>query len=213
MKKIICLLLLAVNIFCVTASADTTELTETDKKDLYNFEIMIGDENGNLRLKDNITRAELCKMICVALGFKNNNEIKHTVTEDFYDVTTNHWAYTYIQIASGLSLIENIENGYFRPDDSITLEDTIKIIVTALGYKPKAEKEGYINIAEKIGLMNKNSFEFKKYTLREDAAYLISNALDIPLLQQTSFGKDAEYTVMDGTDSIPLITLRTNLKK
>ena len=61
--------------------------------------------------------------------------------------------------------------------------------------------------------MNKNSFEFKKYTLREDAAYLISNALDVPLLQQTSFGKDAEYTVMDGTDNIPLITLRTNLKK
>lgn len=110
-----------------------------------------------------------------------------------------------------------MRNGYFKPDESITVLDAVKIIVTALGYKPKAERggypDGYINVAEEIGLINKNDFEFKTYATREEVAYLIFRCLDIPLMQQTSFGADAVYNIMDGTANLPLITLRKNMEE
>lgn len=215
MKKIICLIVVLVNIFSMIVSASAIQLSETAKNDLYNYGIMIGDQNGDLRLEDNITRAEFCKMICVTLGFKNTATIQHTVVEDFYDVDTEHWAYHYIQTARGLALVEGVGNGYFNPNENITVQDTVKIIVTALGYKPKAEKEGYpigyINVSEEIGLINENDFDLTDYATREEVAYLISTCLDIPLLQQTSFGKDPDYTIMDGTNNVPLITLRKNI--
>ena len=217
MKKIICLILVFANILCMIVSANAIQLTETAKKDLYDFGIMIGDENGDLRLEDNITRAEFCKMICVSLGFKDVATMQHTVIEDFYDVDAEHWAYHYIQTARGLALVEGDGNGYFAPNENIILQDAVKIIVSALGYKPKAEIEeypaGYINVAESIGLIKKNELEYKNCATREEIAYLISTCLDIPLLQQTSFGKDPDYTVMDGTNSVPKITLRINLTK
>lgn len=217
MKKLLCLIVVLANIMYITVSANAITLTETAKTDLHNYGIMIGDENGDLRLADNITRAEFCKMICAALGFKDAKSIRHSVVEDFYDVDTNHWAYDYIQTANGLGLVEGVGNGYFNPDKNITLQDTIKIIVTALGYKYEAEKDGYpdgyINVAQEIALINKNDFVWNEYATREEIAYLVSASLDIPLMQQTSFGTDPEYTVMDGCDSIPLVTLRKNFLK
>ncbi|MBR3933678.1 MAG: S-layer homology domain-containing protein [Clostridia bacterium] len=212
MKKVICLIIVLANIFCIPTSAKEIKVTDAIKNDLFNYEIMIGDENGDLRLKDNITRAEFCKMICVTQGFKDGETLKNTVVENFYDVDQNHWAYDYIQTARGLGLIEGVGNGYFNPDESITVQDSIKIIVTTLGYKPKAEKEGYpngyINIAEEIGLINKADFVLNNYATREEVAYLIYTSLDIPLLFQTAFGKECEYTVMDGSDGTPLVTVR-----
>ena len=212
MKKLICLIVVLANIFSITVSADVIRLTEEAKNDLYTYGIMTGDQNGDLRLEDNITRAEFCKMICVTLGFK---DIQLSVIEDFYDVDTKHWAYHYIQMAKGLALIEDIGNGYFNPDENITVQDIVKIIVTALGYKPKAEKEaypaGYINVAEEIGLIKKNEFDMEKYATREETACLISACLDIPLLQQTSFGQEQNYTIMNGINNVPLITLRKNI--
>lgn len=212
MKKIICLITVLISIFSIIVSADVIHLSEEAKRDLYNFGIMIGDQNGDLKLKDNITRAEFCKMICVALGFKN---IQPSVVEDFYDVDTEHWAYHYIQTARGLALVEGIGNSCFAPDKNISIQDSVKIIVTALGYKPEAEKEGYpegyINKAEQIGLTDSDKFIFQNYATREEVALLISKSLDIPLMQQTSFGKEAVYTVMNGEDGIPLVTLRRNL--
>ena len=96
MKKIICLIVVLVNIFSMIVSANAIQLSETAKSDLYNYGIMVGDQNGNLRLEDNITRAEFCKMICVTLNYK---DIQLSVMEDFYDVDTEHWAYHYIQTA------------------------------------------------------------------------------------------------------------------
>ncbi len=214
MKKIICLIMVLANTISMAVSANAIQLTETAKKDLYNYGIMIGDENGDLRLEDNITRAEFCKMICVTLGFK---DIQLSVIEAFYDVDTTHWAYHYIQTAKGLALVEGVGNGYFNPNENITVLDAVKIIVIALGYKPKAEKEGYpggyINVAEEIGLIKKNEFDMEKYATREETAYLISTCLDIPLLQQTSFGQDQNYTIMNGINNVPLITLRKNMTK
>ena len=88
MKKLLCLIVVLANIMYITVSANAITLTETAKTDLHNYGIMIGDENGDLRLADNITRAEFCKMICAALGFKDAKSIRHSVVEDFYDVDT-----------------------------------------------------------------------------------------------------------------------------
>ena len=215
MKKIICLIIILLNLISVPVLSASVSLSENAQNELYSYGIMRGDGNGDLRLEDNITRAEFCKMICVSLGYGNAKELNHSVVEDYYDVDINHWAYDYIQLSRNLGLTDGFEPGYFKPDENIIVQDTIKIIVTALGYKPKAEGEGYpngyINIAEKIGLINKSDFKFKKNASRQEVAYLIHSCLDIPILSLSSFGKDAEYVVMDGTNNIPLLTLRNGI--
>ena len=213
MKKTICLII-TISIICLTVSANEL-LTDKTIKDLYDFGIMQGDENGDLRLKDNISRAEFCKMVCVALGFKNISSNQLFVVEDFYDVNPEHWAYGYIQTAKGLSLIDGVGKGYFNPNGNIKICDAVKILISALGYETKTEKisypQGYLTIAEDISLIKKEEFQAEKYAIREEIAYLISTALDIPILRQTSFGSIINYEAMDGKDGRPLITLRINL--
>lgn len=213
MKKILCLIIALINIFCF-ANAENFPLSEEEKTDLYNLGIMKGDENGNLNLDDSVTRAEFSKMICTALGFSEFSEITLPLAEEFHDVKKDHWAYYHIQIAKSLHLIDGVGNGYFSPDDNITLQDAVKITVCALGYKEKVTGEyptGYIKKAEEISLI-KNPLKYaENYASRAETAHLIAIALDIPLMKQTTFGKNPEYTVMDGTDEKPLITLRTQL--
>jgi len=214
MKKFICFICIIATLFSITVSASPV-LTEKAMKDLYEYGIMTGNENGDLRLEENVSRAEFSKMICAALGFKNTKTAQLFVVEDFLDVNENHWAYGYIQIARGLALIEGIGKGYFNPDGNIKIQDAVKITVAALGYETKTKKtsypEGYLSIAEEIGLTKKDEFPPEKYATRKEVAYLISNALDIPLNKQTAFGSIIKYEIMDGKDGRALITLRTNL--
>jgi len=210
LKRLVCFIVI-VAVLSVTAFAENMKLSESAEKDLYNLGIMIGDGKGNLRLNDEVTRAELSKMICVALGYKDILASDLSVTEDFYDVGKEHWAYCYIQIASSLALIKG-NDGYFNPNGNVTLEESIRAIICALGYKPEAEERGYIEVAEEIGLIESTVLKKDENTIREECAYLISICLDIPLLQQTSFGKNPQYAPMNGTNNTPLITLRTKLK-
>lgn len=209
LKRIACFIFIVI-ILSITVFSENIMLDKTMEKDLYNYGIMVGDVDGRLRLNDYTTRAEFSKMLCVALGYKDISLSNLSVREDFYDITAEHWAYCYIQIVSAQSLLEG-DNGYFNPNENLTLEETIKSIICALGYKPEAEKKGYFEIAEKIGLIELTKVKKDKYVTREECAFLIFKCLDIPLLQLTSFGKNPQYTVMDGNNT-PLITLRTKLK-
>ena len=212
MKRIITFCLIVLLIVTQTAYASEFKLEDSQQRELFDFGIMIGDGNGNLRLNDYVTRAEFCKMICVAMGFQNSTDNNLTVVEDFYDVDMKHWAYPYIQIARGLKLMEGNENGYFSPDQSVSLREVVQIIVTALGYQPKALEEnasdGYLMLSKEIGLLYNLETEWDISATREQASYLIAKSLDIPILQQTSFGSDNKYSVMNGENGVPLITFR-----
>lgn len=196
--------------FCVSAN----DFSEEKLKTLYDYGIFQCDEKGNLNLENNITRAEFCKVIISSLGIS-----KESLTDKgqpfFTDVDDKHWGYLYIQNAKTLSLIDGYEDGSFKPDSDISLNETIKIVIDALGYETKATELGgypdvYKKLSEKFGLTTAQT-DYSKTALRKEVAEIIYNALDVPLMKITGFGADKTYVVMDGTEDNALETLRLNL--
>lgn len=96
-------------------------------------------ENGNLNTESPITRAELAKMLCVAGGLTAEGS---TDASAFTDVTPAHWAYAYICAAKDAGLVVGDENGFFNPEAHVTNEETVKMIVSLIGYSPMAVSTG-----------------------------------------------------------------------
>lgn len=218
MKKVFSLLLVATCVLMSVSVVGARELTKEQQKDLYSYRIMVGDENGDLRLEDNITKAEAIKMICCAKSIDvdtNDNLINDMV---FDHISQNHWAIKYINHAKTIGIIDSDEKNCINPDDQITYSEIIKMIVSVLGYSPMADARGgypngYLMVATQLGLTKSLSIKYDGVASRNDVAILISNALDIPIMQQSSFGANAEYQVMDGKNETKLITLRSILNE
>lgn len=212
MKKIFSVVLMVMQLLIVTVFADGIQLKDTQKDDLYNLGIMTGDENGDLRLNDKITRAEAAKMICIAGNIylpTNNGE------NIFNDVAADHWAYKYIYAAKENKIINGDGNGNFNPENNIINEEIVKMIVCLLEYREMAEQQsgypaGYTATAAKIGITSNLNLKTKTPATRNDVAIMICNALDVPIMAEKREDEDDNtvYVVLDGKDGIPFSSIR-----
>ncbi len=212
MKKILSIVLVGLQLLTVTAFANAKELTDAQKEDLYSLGIMTGDENGDLRLEDNITRCEAVKMICVAGNIKPTLDFNENI---FNDVNGSHWAYKYITTAKENKIINGDENGNFNPESNITNEEIVKMIVCLLGYSEMAEMKGgypagYTAVASQLGITKGLKLTTNTPAIRRDVAIMISNALDTPIMAQKSEGEseDTIYIILDGKNDVPFVSIR-----
>ncbi len=212
MKKVVGLLLL---IF-VLASVTSVFASQPDEKQLEvlkKYGIMTGDPDGNLRLDDTITRAEAAKMIVTAQNYASASTRTFEKSE-FPDVWDTHWAKDYINIAKKRNIVEGDEHGNFNPEADITNEELVKLLVNILGYEPMAEDAGgypagYLITGAKIGLTNGLSFVIGEAATRGDAAIMLANALEIPLMALVRWSTAAEekYVIFNGEDTAERITV------
>lgn len=167
------------------------------------LKIMIGDESGKFRLDDTIIRSEVAKMAVHALGLEDAAEAAKGTTK-FDDVNTEHWANGYINIATQQGLIEGDGDGNFRPNDSITYAEAMAIMVRATGYDISARDkggypQGYITVGTSNGLSKNVTGTSADPISRGNVAYLTTNALEVKLMEQTSYGSSVKYEVTDKT--------------
>lgn len=217
MKKVLHILLCMTLFASVCLPASANELSDKQLSTLYEYGIFQGDESGELNLDKNITRAEFCKVVLSSLGYSKDVLREFDDIEDFIDVEESHWAYLYIHNAQKLSLIDGYGNGYFAPESNINMNEVIKIIINSLGYESQAQElggypEGYISVANKLGLTKNIEYATEEVAVREEVASIIYTALDIPLMQRVEFGDRIVYKVMDGTEDSPLITWNLRFK-
>ncbi len=83
-------------------------------------------QSGDFRPNEYITRAEFCTMLAKLLGVSSDNPVA------FADVVDNSAA-KYIQALYELGYIGGYPNGEFRPDNSITRAEVVKIVNLAIG--------------------------------------------------------------------------------
>ena len=194
MKKILCLLLSLILIFAtfnvVAAEPNPVPNSVSVMQQLGYIE---GDENGELNLEKSITRAEFAAMITRVLDFT----VSGYATQIFSDVPADHWAAGYIATCAGLEIINGYGNGNFGPEDVITYEQAIKMVVCALGYEPMAVSKGgyptgYLATANLIKIT-----EDVKDNTRESVITLVYNALTTPKMAQTSFGSETVFEALD----------------
>ncbi len=110
MKKKIVFILCTIVILCVGSlvSAATTlkDIKNTKYEDSVNTLITLGLVNGypedsTYRPNNTVTRAEMAKMMVVALGEEGKVASASKTKTKFKDMN-NHWAYAYVNIASEL---------------------------------------------------------------------------------------------------------------
>ncbi len=137
MKKVISITLS----LCVLLAGIIPAYGITDKntveKTVVALGIMTGDENGNLNLTKNVTRAEFAKMLVKASSFKDLIQGLSGFSI-FKDVKHTHWASDYIKTVVQEKWMVGYVDGTFRPDNLITYEEAASSILKLLGYDTSA---------------------------------------------------------------------------
>ena len=179
---------------------------------LWEYNIMTMDDTGSFAPDQPVTRAAMAKMLMAAQNITTGPEVPVT----FSDVAADHWAAHYIGLAQSAKLINGFEDGTFRPEESVTPEQVVKMVVCLLGYEPTAREKGgypngYMAVAKEIGLLDnvKNDEMNVSVCTRQTIAHILDRALDLPLMMPVfiSTPEKTEYAVFDGLGDRPLETL------
>ena len=209
MKKIIGLLLCVCMVFGmntgVMAYSDVEEGTCVSEavSVLSDLSVFNGFEDGSFQPEATVTRAQMAKVICEILGY---SKVASTTT-NFTDVPAEHWASGYINTINGLGIINGYGNGMYGPEDTVSYEQAVKMVVCALGYEPMAISKGgwsagYISVASSIKLT-----EGVYGSTRGDIAVLVYNAINTPVMEQTAYGSEIKYEILNGTSGREYKTL------
>ena len=183
--------------------------------------IMEGYPDGTFKGENYITRAEMAKIFCYMWGIHLRGTILQRNTI-FSDVTSEHWASGYIWIAEMQEIINGIGDGTFRPDDPITYEQAIKMIVITLGYSAHAELKGgypngYIDVAEDLDITTGMKFMQTDFATRSDIATFVEKAMEIPFWSKITYyayeptlnekasmnRNERNYTILEYLSNIP----------
>lgn len=103
-------------------------------KKLTDKNVVSGDEHGNFRPNDSITRAEFIKCLVVAAGIYDEN-----AECEFDDVEKDSWYYRYIASAYNKGLINGVDKNLFEPLGNIKRQD-IAVMIYRTGKIGKSDK-------------------------------------------------------------------------
>lgn len=166
--------------------------------------IMVGDAGtGSFRPEDDIKRSEMAKVAVYASGLEDIANNSNFPTR-FPDVSSRHWASGAINVAESQGMVIGDNNGNFRPDDPVSLQEAVTIMVRSMGYEPVAQSNGgfpggYMYVASSNQLLKGITATAKGAASRGDIAQLVFNALTVNLMEQTGFGTNVSYEVVDKT--------------
>lgn len=182
------LTLAPMNIFA--AESENTAFSDMKITDYYaeaatvleELGIISGYPDGTYGAEKSITRAEMAAIICRIIDKQADADAAKGETA-FDDVSSEHWASGYINVASKLGIINGDGDGNFRPEDEVKFEEAIKMLVCALGYADGVEidendwSKAYLEIAEEKGITESLQGEKGKSATRGDIAVMSYNGI------------------------------------
>lgn len=188
MKRIVSIALCVLLVLSILAAAFANVFaaepsTMPKEEDIINIvgalEIMNGDENGNLNLEKNVTRAEFIKMALCTSTLKSSVNVGST-SSLFSDVRASHWAIGYVSVGVKNGFIKGYLDGTFRPDNHVTLEEAATVMLRIMGYSeldsgkyPETQLAKY----EELDMNNAISAKRGDTLTRRECMYLMYNAL------------------------------------
>ena len=172
------------------AFSDQSKIKNTEAVDACTaLNIIGGYPDGSFKPEGNITRAEVTKMICVALNGGKEPNLATNATPTFSDVRTNAnsaWAEKYIESCASQGIVSGVGGGKFAPAGNVTGTQLAKMLLVSLGYK--SENEGFTGnawatnvntIASAKGLYaGLEKLDVSAALTRDSAAQMIWNALN-----------------------------------
>ena len=177
-----CIFLIIISISALNVFAETAPgAIEKSSSALVKLQLMKGDENGNLKLDNKVTRCEFLTMILRMMGYdKTVNADDIGIT--FSDLKKSHWAYNNIKIAVKTGLIKGYLDNTVGADNYVTYAEAQTIIIRALGYEKNLQGTWPQNVLDKVvelGLNKNIDVPKDKELTRGEASILIYNSLPV----------------------------------
>ena len=192
----------------------------------------VADGTGGNRFNpgQKLTRAQFCTMVVNFMGM-GDDVVLHSTRTIFTDVPSGHWARGYVNLAAstmledggsssgtgsdsdpkpaGTPLISGIGDGRFLPDSQLTYAQAVTILIRVLGYSSNKVgavwPDGYLNLAQSIGLTEGISAGPNDPIDRAQAAQLFVNALSC----ETGDGKEYYTTLGSAKEDTILLAVNT----
>jgi hypothetical protein len=194
-----CGFMLSAGAIDASTASDWDKITNKDSVALLSaLDIMGGFPDGTFRGEESLNRAQVTKMIYVArTGGIDDGAAMFTDLSLFNDLGAAEWAKGYINYAATIGIVAGYGDGVFKPLDSITGYELLKICLTALGYN--AEVEGFVGLNWKanVAAIAKESGLTVGYTAnpnnpisRDDAALIIANMIYLNTVVYKDDAKD-----------------------
>ena len=169
--------------------------------------LMKGYEDGSFMPREAVKRGEIAQILCNALSYEYEVSDEQIVWEDEYlgndskdtelivaenkesrwnDVPKNNWAYKAIEQIAAIGIMAGDGNGNFRPGDTVTYNEAIKVILNLCGYEKEAGffggyPDGYAKIAAENGMYKGISGTGDSKMSRMDIARLFYNSFELPV--------------------------------
>ena len=191
-KKLLSFLLSMTMTFSLAMISYTKAASENDIQGEYAEKISIVKGIGILDRADayldqeSISRADLAEILFHMLrcGDRSSQSARH-----YLDVPYNHARYVEIESISAAGLMCGVSDKEFHPDDPVTYNQAIKVMVCALNYQTIAEKSGgfpygYLSVAGTKKLTKSmKSFDGNSSITGQDMAVLIYNTIHATMME------------------------------
>lgn len=188
MKKIIALIIAALMLLNAFPSFAAGDVIQSATPLLSALNIMVGDTNGNLRLDSYVSRAEFTK-VAVASSSSRHSVATSLKTSSYKDVHATHWAAPYIKVGVGSGYCKGYSDATFRPDNTVTYEEAITILLRVLGYSDddfgNSWPYGQVGMAKNLGICDGVDAEVGDALIRKDVAILVYNTLNTKMKNST----------------------------
>jgi len=211
-----CVMLLGMTVMSANAAAftDADEIVNTEAvTTVTDLNIISGiDDGSRFDPTGIVTRAEMCKMICIALNGGKDPQPDVYPSEPvppLYTDTDDSPAAFYIEYCTHLGIVAGRGDGTFDPHGAVTGTQSAKMLLIAIGYD--ADIEEFIGstwaIAVNVRANQKNiyqkleSFDIAAPLSRDNAAQLICNALNAVMVEY-------EYKLTSVGDELRSIAVR-----
>lgn len=215
-QNIICLLLIAVfavgtaaGVPGISASADVFDDVSIGYQYSEAIEVLNalgifeGMDDGKFYPGNNLTRAEFAAIVVRALKLEDVAQVIDNKSS-FTDVE-NHWAQGYISLASQNGYVSGMDDSKFHPDENITFNQAVKVMVCITGFQSYAEMQGgypagYINVANDNKITKHVLIAGDSAINRGQAAQLILDTLNADVLKNSgTYENGHESMRRDGT--------------
>ena len=195
LKKALSLVLataMLLSMFVISAGAvgaddlnDADEITNTEAVSvMVELGLIGGDNNGNFNPNGTLTRAEMCKLVCLAMNGGREPVIGVKDVPTFKDID-NHWAEAYIEYCYASGIIGGDGSGNFNPNGVLTGVAAAKMMLTAMNYDATIFGFGGADWELNVGVQANDAHLYdgiesispSQPITRDNAAQLVYNAI------------------------------------
>jgi len=167
---------------------------------LADLGVIDGYSDGTFKPANVVTRAEMAKLIIVALGLEN---FATATTSKYTDMAGAGWAQGYVAYATSLGIIEGYPGGTFGPSNPVTYNEACAMIVRALGYTadflPGGWPAEWVVKAQTLGILDGVSAAGAAGATRGNIAEMLYNALELKI---GYVNKDGDWVANVPTDTM-----------